>query len=266
MGWLGETIVHDMHCHLDLYPSPYEVAIATEQQKILTVAVTNLPSAYYDAKPHMQQFHYLKLAVGMHPSLALHHTAEEKKLFRQAFLETRYIGEVGLDFSGEGAKTKDKQIETFKLVLSLLQQQRRIVTLHSRHAEAVVLQLLDEFDVRPVIFHWYSGPLKLIDEIVGAGHYFSVNPAVIGSRNGQRIIGRIPGDRILTESDGPFVKADGESVTPLDIPQVVQYLADRWGGSYDEAIERLDINFVDYAKCAGLNVMSCREAALLLQE
>lgn len=243
--------MHDSHCHIDLYPDPYEVAISTERQRITTIAVTNLPSAYYAAKPHMRQFRYLRLAVGLHPLLVQNHTAKEKDLFRQAFSETHYVGEVGLDFSKQGT-SKEQQVESLKFVLSHLQQEPRFVTIHSRRAESVVLQLLDDYGIQPVIFHWYSGPLKLLHNIIESGHYFSVNAAMIHSKNGQRIVARIPKERLLTESDGPFVKVNNHLIAPRNVMLVSEYLVDHWDSSCDIVIKQLDCNFNDYTNSVGV--------------
>ena len=142
--------MHDTHCHLDLYENPLEVAMATERQHITTIAVTNLPSAYYDAKPHMQRFQYLKLAVGLHPLMAQHHSPHEKTLFRRALKETKYVGEVGLDFSKQGISSRTKQLESFEFVLQALSESPSLVTLHSRRAESTVLELLKRYSVCPV--------------------------------------------------------------------------------------------------------------------
>ena len=55
-----------------------------------------------------------------------------------------------------------------------------------------------------MIFHWYSGPIKLIPDILAQGYYFSVNEAMTLSKNGRAIIDRIPRERMLTESDAPY--------------------------------------------------------------
>lgn len=55
-----------------------------------------------------------------------------------------------------------------------------------------------------MIFHWYSGPLNLIPQIIERGYYFSINEAMTQSVNGRKIISAIPKDRILTESDAPY--------------------------------------------------------------
>jgi len=234
--------MHDTHCHIDLYKNPFDVASATERAALFTVAVTNLPSAYYAAQLHMRQFRHLKLALGMHPLLAQHHTARERQLFKQAFQETQYIGEIGLDFSKEQIATKDKQVETFRFVLELLQQEHKVATLHSRRAETSVLELLTEYEIKPAIFHWYSGSVTVLDRILQAGHFCSVNPAMIQSANGQKIIGRIPKERLLTETDGPFVSVSQRPAVPADVNLVQLYLSEQWGVSLIDVEHQLATN------------------------
>lgn len=55
-----------------------------------------------------------------------------------------------------------------------------------------------------MIFHWYSGAVGLISDIIEQGYYFSINEAMTLSKNGQAIIEKIPKERILTESDAPY--------------------------------------------------------------
>nr|WP_281720969.1 Qat anti-phage system TatD family nuclease QatD [Nitrosomonas nitrosa] len=221
--------LHDTHCHIDLYEDPLVVARQVEREGIFTVAVTNLPTAYAEAVPHVKAFHQLHLALGLHPLLAIHHTQKQKNLFRQYLSETSYIGEIGLDFSREGIDTKETQVASFRYVLELLSKHKKIVTLHSRRAEKEVLTLLQEYAISPIIFHWYSGPISLIDKIVECGHYFSINHSMISNKSGQFIISRIPQNRILLETDGPFVRVKNRKVTPLDTSSICEYLSSRWG-------------------------------------
>ena len=81
-----------------------------------------------------------------------------------------------------------------------------------RHAIAVV-DALDQEYPHPVVFHWYSGTLKTLDTAIERGHFFSINPAMLLSKKGRTIVERIPTDRALTESDGPFINVS-ESVPP----------------------------------------------------
>lgn len=219
------------------------VAARAEKDGIFTIAVTNLPSAYEAAWPHMRPYKHLKLALGLHPLLAEHHTSEQKRLFERSFTEADFIGEVGLDFSREGVGSKDRQLGTFRFVLGLLRKQPKIATLHTRRAEKMVYELLSEYEVAPVIFHWYSGPVTLIEAIALRGDYFSVNPAMIVSANGQKIISRIPRERVLTETDGPFVKVKGKPALPSDVGLVNQYLASQWQMTASEVEIQLENNF-----------------------
>lgn len=242
--------MHDTHCHLDLYQDPYQVASATEKAGIATIAVTNLPSAYFAAKPHMRRFRSLNLAIGLHPLLAKEHSSQEKQLFQDGLRETRFVGEIGLDFSEHGIETKEKQLESFRFVLKQLQDAKCFVTLHSRRAEAAVLKVLNEYEISPVVFHWYSGSLKTLENIVAAGHYCSINSSMIKSKNGQKIINHIPKNHILTETDGPFIKINKRPAFPADVIYTHRYLSELWKDELPQVKSFLEKNLVRCLKAA----------------
>ena len=234
----------DTHCHIDLYPNPLAVAREVERRGILTIAVTNLPSHFEMGQPHLQRFRQIRQALGLHPLMAKHHKKERER-FRQMLSRTSYIGEVGLDFSREGLDTRHVQIESLRFVFNRLQDRPRFVSLHSRGAESKVLELLEEFDIQSAVFHWYSGSLTILDQIVRCGHYFSVNPAMARSQKGRKIINRIPLNRILTESDGPHVQLRNQPVKPTDIKSVLQVLQDISGMSLEETEAQVMSNFME---------------------
>lgn len=246
--------MHDAHCHLDLYEDPYEVAVSTERAQIATIAVTNLPSAYYAARPHMRPFRYLKLAVGLHPLLATEHTAQERRKFEQAFQETDFIGEVGLDFSRHGKSTKAQQIDSFRFVLELLRQTPKFVTLHSRQAEATVLELLDEYNIQPVVFHWYSGGLTVLDRIMEQGHFLSINHAMLRSKRGRQIVSRIPRIQLLTETDGPFIKVGHSPAVPENVTSICDQLASLWNQPAKSVEEQLAKNLQRLSEMVGIKL------------
>lgn len=233
----------DAHCHIDLYKSPYTVANENEEKGISTIAVTNLPSHFALGYSHLKKFKYIRVALGLHPLYADKHTPTEMKKFIEYAKTTSYIGEIGLDFSREGITTKTKQLQSLRHVLSHISDRPRFITLHSRRAESTVLQMLKEFSIKGAVFHWYSGPLSLLKEIVEEGHYFSINPAMIESTNGCKIIAKIPRDRMLTETDGPFIKIEGKIITSHDISLVLKYLSNLWECSYEDAEFQVKNNF-----------------------
>jgi TatD DNase family protein len=218
----------DAHCHIDLYPDPTQTALEADRTGVFVVCVTNMPSAYMAAEPHIRQFKKIRLALGLHPQIAEKHTDQELSLFKDLAHSTSFIGEIGLDFSRDGIKTRDKQLVFFRFALQCLGNKPKFVTLHSRGAESAVLEVLDQEYPHPVVFHWYSGALKHLENAIAAGHFFSINPAMIRNDKGKNIIARIPRDRILTESDGPFIKILNRTIEPSDVLTVEEELGKIW--------------------------------------
>lgn len=233
----------DTHCHVDLYPRPTDVAAGADRAGVLTIVVTNLPSAFDRAFPYVQTMRNIRLALGLHPLIAEQHDPERKR-FAELVDKTSYIGEVGLDFSRAGFSTKELQIESFKFVLRALQGKPKFITLHSRRAESAVLELLEEANRSPVVFHWYSGPLYVLNRASKQGHFFSINPAMVGSPKGQKIIASLSPDRVLTETDGPFVKIGNRAAVPSDVSVVENHLASLWSVRAGDVRAKIKENFL----------------------
>lgn len=232
----------DVHCHIDQFKSPSEIAKKAEEDGIITIAVTSLPEHFNLGYPYLVNFKRVRLALGYHPMLVGIKKFKED-LFKSLTPKTSYIGEIGLDFSDKDNSKRQKQIDTLKKILQAINDRPRFISLHSRKAEKDLLDLLSENKIKSAVFHWYSGPLNLIDKAVNMGHYFSINPAMIKSKNGQRIIERIPPDRILTETDGPYVKIKGRPAEPKDVNLVVSYLNKIWDIPTAEVEYKIRSNF-----------------------
>lgn len=217
----------DSHCHLDRYKNPHTVARDAARERVFVIAVTNLPSHFQAGLSHVRSMRGVRLALGLHPLAANEHEHERRR-FCDLLRETSFVGEVGLDFSREGRGTEDIQRESFSVVARSLASTPKFTTLHSRGAEKETLAILKQHKVHPVVFHWYSGPQATIDDALAAGHYFAINPAMITSANGQKVISRVPRERLLTETDGPYTKCRGSASTPESIKEVERYLAHLW--------------------------------------
>jgi TatD DNase family protein len=152
----------------------------------------------------------------------------ELRLFSRLLDRTTYVGEVGLDFSAQGKPTRRRQVEVFERLLSEPSIPTKVLSVHTRGAEAETITRLAQVHAQAIL-HWYSGPLKYVDEALAAGMYFSVNPAMLRGRNGQRIIDALPTERLLTETDGPYTKVRGRAAEPSDIPWLVAQIAKRRG-------------------------------------
>src|SRR5690606_25214725 len=75
-------------------------------------------------------------------------------------------------------------------------------------------------------FHCYGGKLKLAVEIARAGYYLSIPPAVTRSEAFQRIVQEVPLDRLLTETDSPYMGPEpGVRNEPANVPVGVAAMA-----------------------------------------
>lgn len=217
----------DTHCHIDLYPKPELILNECDRNGFPILSMTNLPSHFEKGFPFFQNRSKVRQALGMHPLHAAHHKKEFPK-FISNLGKTSYIGEVGLDFSKDGIHTKDTQLQTFESILNIITAQKKLLSIHSRLAERQVLDLLKKYKIKNAIFHWYSGSVNLIDEIVEHGYYFSINPAMTKSISGKKIISKIPRNFILTETDGPFISENDLPIRPGQVQTVIKYLANEW--------------------------------------
>lgn len=210
----------DVHCHFDMAKNPEKYISDNEKNKIVTIGMTNLPSHFQMGINHVRRYKYIRLALGLHPLRAKEHAKEYSK-FRQYINETSYIGEVGLDFSREGFSTMEIQIKSFEFVLDCIRTKNKILSLHSRRAEKETLEMLTQKGIENAIFHWYSGSLNILRNIVNSGFFFSINSAMIQSDNGKKIIAEIPKELILTETDFPYIHNG-------NIADIHMYLSNLW--------------------------------------
>lgn len=232
----------DTHCHIDLYKNPISVLDTCEKNKIIVFSMTNLPSHFEMGLPFFKSKKFARISLGMHPLYAKFHENEFEK-FEKNLNKTSYIGEIGLDFSNQGISTKSIQIKSFEKILSLVSQKKKILSIHSRKAENEVLEYLLKYKIKYAIFHWYSGGINAIKEISEAGFYFSINPAMIKSISGQKIISKIPKDRLLTETDGPFIENVDRPFYPGEIESVIKYLANYHKMSEFDLVIQIKNNF-----------------------
>lgn len=233
----------DSHCHLDRYPDPVAVGRDASARDTFVVAMTNLPSHFVMGLPHARPLKGVRLALGLHP-LAVDDHEKELSLFADMIDQTSFVGEVGLDFSRVGKATAERQIKSFSTVATLLARKPKFVSVHSRGAETETLNVLRQHDVCRAVFHWYSGDVRVLEQILEAGYYLSINPAMIASAKGQEIVRRVPRDRILTETDGPYVRINGQQVFPWDVVRVEEYLAVLWGATAVGARAQVWQNFL----------------------
>jgi TatD DNase family protein len=93
-----------------------------------------------------------------------------------------------------------------------------------------------------VVFHWYSGSQLQLERLLRFGHFCSVNPAMVRSDKGKAIIRRVPRDRILTETDGPYIQIGRRRAIPADVSIIEEFLARDWDQSVEEVRHQISRN------------------------
>jgi TatD DNase family protein len=231
-----------MHCHLDRYPNPRQIAEEADKAGVAIVAVTNLPSHFAAGKEPASRLKNVRLSLGLHPMLAPH-SQRELELFAQLMPTTTYIGEVGLDFSKDGIGTKEKQVDTFRFVLERIAGKGKVLSLHSRKAEVEVLSCLRDHAIAGATFHWYTGTKEVLARILDAGHFLSINSAMLKSNAGRDLIAGVPPSCCLLETDGPYTRVGRFPSRPVHLHQVVEQLSRLWSLSIDATQELIGDNF-----------------------
>ena len=229
---MSAEMIHliDAHCHVDLYPDYAALIEETEAAHIYTIAVTNTPSVFRHCLSLTQGKRFIRTALGLHPQLVRerHH---ELALIPELLGQTKYVGEIGLDFVTQDDQERALQRQAFARILEMCADVGdKVLTIHSRRAATEVVDMIGNAYPGTVILHWYSGTTKVLEKAISYGFYFSINTSMIKSTKGREIVKRIPEDRLLTESDGPFVQVDGRSARPVDMTRVIEGLSDMGDG------------------------------------
>jgi TatD DNase family protein len=249
------VVLLDTHCHVDRFPDPLAIAEDCERQRVMTVAVTQLPSHYQMAMRHIGEMRFVRPALGFHP-LAVTGNEGELPLFLSLLPNVPFVGEIGLDSSREGASSRSEQLRIFRAIAVDLAGKRKFVTLHSRGAEEEVADILHECGVAECVFHWFSGGTKALKAVIGKGHYFSINTAMVTSQKGRALLSLVPRNRILTETDGPYVKIGSRPAKPCDVKNVLSGIADVWGATDEDVEAQVTENFTQLCRSLGIKLGS----------
>jgi TatD DNase family protein len=233
----------DFHCHLDLYPDPLRIAAECRERGMHVLSVTTTPTAWSVTKQLSQGGDKIRTALGLHPQLA-HERHSELALFDDLIPEVPYVGEVGLDYAPEFRGTSEVQGRVFAHILNACSRAGgRIISIHSRQASRAVLDMIEEYPgAGAPILHWFSGSSRDLDRAIALGCWFSVGPAMLKSERGRGHAARIPRNRVLTESDGPFARINGSAVVPWQVQEAVNDLGQIWSLSLSEASRILRAN------------------------
>ena len=149
------------------------------------------------------------------------------------------IGEIGLDYPCQNEVIEEKQKEIFKEQLELAQELNLPIIIHCRRAHNELLKILELYVTHYTlhgVIHCFSGHWSQAERYLKIGFYLGFN-GIIYKLNLDKIIEKTPLDRILIETDCPFLtpplssesptKTKADIILPRNESQNVEYIARR---------------------------------------
>lgn len=217
------------------------------------LSVTNTPKAFPKTAQIAKARKRIQTALGLHPQL-VHERHDEVSLFVRLLSETQYVGEIGIDGGNDYAGHIDLQKEVFECLLRACSSHGgKIISIHSRHASGEVIESLRNWpSAGTPILHWFTGTQRQSEVATSIGAWFSVGLPMVRSKRTAEIVARLPRDRVLTETDAPFVSTDGTMYPVEAVRETVTTLASLWRCSIDDVNAQLKFNLSELVNRASV--------------
>ena len=175
---------------------------------------------------------------GVHPHHAVEYTDEADAEMRAllAHPEVVAVGECGLDYHRDFSP-RPAQRRAFERQLQLAADTGKPLFLHQRDAHADFMAIMKGFDGRlaPAVVHCFTGTREECFDALDAGYFIGITGWLCDERRGQHlreIVGNIPANRLLVETDAPYLLPRTLKPMPKDrrnepafLPHIVAELA-----------------------------------------
>lgn len=187
-----------------------------------------------------QQYPFVYASVGVHPYDAEEMTEADLEELRQLAASPKVValGEIGLDYHWEECR-REEQKYWFSRQMELAGELDLPVIIHDRDAHADTLSVLRQFPKVKGIMHCYSGSAEMAKEVLELGYYISFSGTVT-YKNARKVAEAaliVPDDRILIETDSPYLSPDGyrgKRNEPKRVEVTCRKLAELRGVSFEE--------------------------------
>jgi len=236
--------VIDTHAHLDPAEAPavLERARAAGVDRVVVVATTVSQAAEVLALADAHDGIYACLGVHPHEAGSPGDLGELQRLL--AHERAVAVGETGLDYFRDYAP-RDAQRQLFQLELELASDTGKPVVIHTRAADHDTITALRDFE-GTVILHCFSS-LPLLAPALARGWYvsFAGNVTYPKAPELREAAVRVPEDRILAETDSPYLAPQpvrGKRNEPAYVVHTVAALAAARGEDASELGSRIDAN------------------------
>jgi TatD DNase family protein len=149
------------------------------------------------------------------------------------------IGETGLDYYRMAAPIPSQK-RLFREQIQLANKLTLPVVVHDRDAHEDIVNVLKEEDAHAGVIHCFSGDEEMLEKVLDIGFYISISGIVTFSNSLAKIVKQIPLDRLLVETDSPYlspVPKRGKRNEPLFIKYILQKIAEILDITYEEVVQ-----------------------------
>jgi TatD DNase family protein len=246
----------DSHCHLE-----YE-GLVEDQEGVLDRARLAGIRGFLNISTRRSEWERVVATAARHPdvwaSVGIHpHEADQHAdLGEGALLEaTRHpkvigIGETGLDYYYDKSD-REVQQALFRTHIVVARKTGLPVIIHTRDAEADTLRILEEEMEKgafPALIHCFTASAEFGRKVLGLGLSISISGIVTfkNAKDLQDVVATIPEDRILVETDSPFlapVPHRGKPCQPAYTADTARFVADLRGIPVEQLGEATTRNF-----------------------
>ena len=249
----------DSHCHLTDERFAGDVdAVASRARDAGVRAFVTIASDDRDAADALGVARRLGVwsTAGIHPHAA-DRAAEGLARVRELLEEPEVVavGETGLDYHYDNAP-RDAQRSSFEAHLALAAETGKPVVVHSRDSDDDVIAMIRAAgpDVRGVL-HCFAGTPALFEAGVDLGWFVSFSGLLtFPSYATKELAARVPADRLLIETDAPYlapVPHRGRRNEPAHVVEVARAVAALTGESVEEVAARTTANARSFYGIAG---------------
>jgi TatD DNase family protein len=255
----------DSHCHLN-----YKGLIEDQQNVLerarargvdLMLNIATRESEWDDVLGTAVREADVWATVGIHPHEADEHPHVDtaKLVERAAHPRVVGIGETGLDYYYDHSD-RERQQKSFRSHIAACRETGLPLIVHTREAEEDTLAIMrDEMGKGAYsgVIHCFTASGAFADAAMDLGFYISISGIVTfkSAKDLQETAARLPLDRLLVETDSPFlapVPHRGKSCEPAFVADTARFLADLRGESIEHLAAATSANFLRlFAKIEG---------------
>ena len=238
----------DTHAHLDACADPAAAVVARARaagvERIVAVGsgIESCRETLAIAHAHPGVW----AALGIHPHQAADEDANRLDELRELLADEHAVavGETGLDFYRDYAP-RDRQRELFAHQLELAGELGKPVVVHTRAADDETAAALEGF-AGTVVLHCFSSR-ELLPMALERGYYVSFAGNVTYPKAGElrEAAGEVPADRLLAETDSPYLSPQprrGRPNEPANVVHILAVLAEARGEDAGALAAQLDAN------------------------